>query len=33
MSKLKLGKNKMPPFKDILTPEEIDHVIAYVHSL
>ena len=27
------GKNKMPPFKDILTPEDIDRVIAYVHSL
>ncbi len=27
------GKNKMPPFKDILTPEEVDHVIAYLHSL
>ena len=28
-----LGKNKMPPFKEILTPEQIDQVIAYVHSL
>ena len=27
------GKGKMPPFKDLLTPEEMDHVIAYLHSL
>ena len=27
------GKGKMPPFKDILTPEQIEHVIAYLHSL
>ena len=27
------GKNKMPSFKDVLTPEEVDHVIAYLHSL
>ena len=30
---LRDGKGKMPPFKDILTPEQIDQVIAYLHSL
>jgi len=27
------GKGKMPPFKDLLTPDQVDHVIAYLHSL
>jgi len=30
---LRDGKGKMPPFKDILTPDDINHVIAYLHSL
>jgi mono/diheme cytochrome c family protein len=30
---LRDGKGKMPPFKDILTPDDIDHVIAYLHTL
>jgi mono/diheme cytochrome c family protein len=30
---LRDGKGKMPPFKDILTPDDVDHVIAYLHSL
>jgi len=27
------GKGRMPPFKGLLTPEEVDHVVAYLHSL
>ncbi len=27
------GKNKMPSFKDVLAPDEVDHIIAYLHSL
>jgi mono/diheme cytochrome c family protein len=27
------GKGKMPPFKDILTPQQVDQVIAYLHTL
>jgi mono/diheme cytochrome c family protein len=30
---LRDGKGKMPPFKDILTPDDVDHVIAYLHTL
>jgi mono/diheme cytochrome c family protein len=30
---LRDGKGKMPPFKDILKPEQVDQVIAYLHSL
>lgn len=30
---LRDGKGKMPAFKDLLTQEEVDHVIAYLHSL
>jgi mono/diheme cytochrome c family protein len=30
---LRDGKGKMPPFKDILTPADVDHVIAYLHTL
>jgi mono/diheme cytochrome c family protein len=30
---LRDGKGKMPPFKDILTADQIEHVIAYLHSL
>ncbi|MGD0798719.1 MAG: cytochrome c [Acidobacteriaceae bacterium] len=30
---LRDGKGKMPPFKDLLTPEDVDHVIAYLHTL
>ena len=30
---LRDGKGKMPPFKDILTPDDVNHVIAYLHSL
>jgi mono/diheme cytochrome c family protein len=27
------GKGKMPPFENILSPEQVDQVIAYLHSL
>ncbi len=27
------GKGKMPPFQDILTPAQVEQVIAYLHSL
>jgi len=27
------GKGKMPPFKDLLTPDQMDQVVAYLHSL
>ena len=27
------GKDKMPPFGTILTPKQVDQVIAYLHSL
>jgi mono/diheme cytochrome c family protein len=27
------GKGKMPPFETILTPDQIDQVVAYLHSL
>jgi mono/diheme cytochrome c family protein len=30
---LRNGKGKMPPFKDLLTPGDVDHIIAYLHSL
>ncbi|WP_263383097.1 c-type cytochrome [Granulicella arctica] len=30
---LKEGKGKMPSFKDILTPEDTDNILAYLHSL
>jgi mono/diheme cytochrome c family protein len=30
---LRDGKGKMPPFKDILTPDDVNHIIAYLHSL
>jgi mono/diheme cytochrome c family protein len=30
---LKDGKNKMPPFKDILTEEDTDNLLAYLHTL
>ncbi len=30
---LRDGKGKMPPFKDLLTPDDVDHVIAYLHTL
>jgi mono/diheme cytochrome c family protein len=30
---LRDGKGKMPPFKDILTPDDVDHIIAYLHTL
>jgi mono/diheme cytochrome c family protein len=30
---LKEGKGKMPSFKDILTQEDTDNLIAYIHSL
>jgi mono/diheme cytochrome c family protein len=30
---LRDGKGKMPPFKDLLTPQDVDHVIAYLHTL
>ena len=30
---LRDGKGKMPPFKDILTPDEVNHIIAYLHTL
>jgi mono/diheme cytochrome c family protein len=30
---LRDGKGKMPPFKDLLTAEEVDHIVAYLHTL
>jgi mono/diheme cytochrome c family protein len=30
---LRDGKGKMPPMKTVLTPEQIDDVLAYLHSL
>ncbi len=30
---LKEGKGKMPSFKDILTQEDTDNILAYLHSL
>jgi mono/diheme cytochrome c family protein len=30
---LRDGKGKMPAFKDILTPDDVNHIIAYLHSL
>jgi len=30
---LKEGKGKMPSFKDILTPEDTDNILAYLHTL
>jgi mono/diheme cytochrome c family protein len=27
------GKGKMPPFKDLLKPEQVDQLVAYLHSL
>ncbi len=30
---LRDGKNKMPSFKDILTNEDTDHLLSYLHSL
>jgi mono/diheme cytochrome c family protein len=30
---LKEGKNKMPSFKDILSEEDIENLLAYLHTL
>lgn len=30
---LKDGKGKMPSFKDVLTQEDTDNLLAYIHSL
>jgi mono/diheme cytochrome c family protein len=30
---LKEGKNKMPPFNGILTEEDTDNLLAYLHTL
>jgi mono/diheme cytochrome c family protein len=30
---LRDGKGKMPSWKDILSPEDVNHLIAYLHSL
>ena len=30
---LRQGKGKMPSFKDILTPEDSDNLLAYLHTL
>jgi mono/diheme cytochrome c family protein len=30
---LREGKGKMPSFKDILTPEDTDNILAYLHTL
>jgi len=30
---LKNGQGKMPPFKDVLTKEDTDNLLAYLHSL
>jgi cytochrome c551 len=27
------GKGKMPPFKDKLTPEDVNNLLAYLHTL
>ena len=27
------GKGKMPPWKSMLTPEQVDDLIAYIHTL
>ena len=30
---LREGKNKMPSFKDVLTPEDVNNLLAYLHTL
>jgi len=30
---LQNGKGKMPPFKDKLTPEDVNNLLAYLHTL
>jgi mono/diheme cytochrome c family protein len=32
-TQLRDGKGKMPPFKDLLTPDDVSHIIAYLHTL
>jgi mono/diheme cytochrome c family protein len=30
---LRDGKGKMPPWKDILTPDDVDNILVYLHTL